>query len=100
MKSKPGEKKNPKGRKNTTVKSKLFLLTLAGVVVGALLFTFNFGGAGSNPAPDVIPGGHLSATRDFFDFGRISMKDGKVSRSFRLLNTGSEPALIRKLYTS
>ncbi len=100
MNRKQRNNKKAGGRKKSGVKSKLLLLALVGVLAGALLFTFNFGGAGSNPAPDVIPGGTLTVTDDFYDFGRISMKDGKVSHSFRLHNTGSEPALIRKLYTS
>lgn len=100
MKRKQRKSKKAGERKKSTAKSKLLLLAIVGVLAGAFLFTFNFGGAGSNPAPDVIPGGNLTVTDDFYDFGRISMKDGKVSRSFRLQNTGSEPALIRKLYTS
>ena len=99
MKRKQRKSKTTAGKKSRA-KSRLLLLALLGVLAGALFFTFNFGGAGSNPAPDVIPGGGLTVADDFYDFGRISMKDGKVSRSFQLNNTGSEPALIRKLYTS
>ncbi len=100
MKRKHRKSKKGGGRKKFPATSKLFYIALAGVVVGALFLTFNFGGAGNNPAPDVIPGGSLTVADDFYDFGRISMKDGKVSRSFRLKNTGNQPALIRKLYTS
>lgn len=44
--------------------------------------------------------GALTAAQTFHDFGRVSMSNGIVTYPFRLRNTGSEPALIRELYTS
>jgi hypothetical protein len=35
-----------------------------------------------------------------YDFGTISMKDGKVSTTFTIQNAQSEPVTLRKLYTS
>lgn len=35
-----------------------------------------------------------------YDFGRISMRAGKVSRQFKITNGGSEPAVISKIFTS
>lgn len=94
------KKKKNVSRKRSRKNIKLFYITLVVLLAGALVFTVGIGGIGSNPAPDVIPTGSLTAANDFHNFGRLSMKDGKVSRLFRLKNTSSEPALIRKLYTS
>lgn len=100
MKPGPSKKKKNVGRKKSHgIATVLYLAGLA-VFVGALALAVGFGGPRGNPAPDVIPGGSLSAVDGFYDFGRISMKAGKVFRSFRLRNNGNEPALIRKLYTS
>jgi hypothetical protein len=100
MKTKPQRMKKAAARKRTAAKSKLLYLALLGVLVAALVSIVGFGGTGSNPAPEAIPGGSLTAADDFHDFGRLSMRDGIVSYAFRVQNTGSEPALIRKLYTS
>ena len=35
-----------------------------------------------------------------YDFGNISMAAGKVSRQFKIKNTGSEAVVINKMYTS
>lgn len=35
-----------------------------------------------------------------YDFGTISMAAGEVARQFKIKNTGSEPVVITKLYTS
>ncbi len=100
MKQKAHRKKKSAGRKNSRSAVKLLYLATAGVIVGTLIFIFGFGGPGSNPAPDVIPGGSLAVTDDFYNLGRVSMKDGRVSRRYQLQNIGDEAALIRKLYTS
>lgn len=42
----------------------------------------------------------LTATESFFDFGKISMADGKVGHEFRVKNTGSKSVNITKIYTS
>lgn len=45
-------------------------------------------------------GGTLVADELFYDFGKISMKDGNVSKIFKVTNTGSEDVNIPNLYTS
>lgn len=35
-----------------------------------------------------------------YDFGAIKMSAGKVTRQFRIRNTGTEPVTIEKIYTS
>jgi hypothetical protein len=42
----------------------------------------------------------LSAPETFFDFGAISMKDGKVRRLFTLKNAGEQAVTVKKLTTS
>lgn len=100
MKQKSRKSKTAGRRRKSSAISRLFYIVFGGALAAALFFTFSFGGAGSQPAPEVIPGGALTVSNDFHDFGRISMRDGKVSRLFHLKNTSLEPALIRKLYTS
>jgi hypothetical protein len=42
----------------------------------------------------------LSTTQAKFSFGPISMARGKVKHRYPVTNTGTEPVVIRKLYTS
>lgn len=42
----------------------------------------------------------LAATEDFFDFGTINMRDGKVSRVFIVQNDGAGTMVIQSAYTS
>lgn len=46
------------------------------------------------------PPGVLVADERSYDFGTISMAKGKVTRTFRLRNTGGTPATIRRMSTS
>lgn len=45
-------------------------------------------------------GGVLTAEEKSYDFGKISMSAGKVSRVFKIKNTTDKPATINKIYTS
>ena len=42
----------------------------------------------------------LIAQNSFYDFGSIVMKDGLVETTYQLTNTGDEPVIIGKVYTS
>lgn len=42
----------------------------------------------------------LEANKTFHDFGTISMKNGKVTTTFKLKNIKSEPVELTRLYTS
>jgi hypothetical protein len=44
--------------------------------------------------------GRLTATQTKFSFGPISMARGKVKHRYAITNAGTEPIVIRKLYTS
>ncbi|HEY4502999.1 MAG TPA: DUF1573 domain-containing protein [Candidatus Paceibacterota bacterium] len=52
--------------------------------------------AGLNSTPVAA----LSATETFYDFGTISMKDGKVSKIFQVINSTNEDINIPSLSTS
>lgn len=95
----------PKGTRRTrrAVRRVRNLIVVALVVVGTAGIVYyalspRQGGATAEQAAAAT--GVLSAAETFHDFGRISMRDGIVTYPFRLRNTGSEPALIRRLYTS
>ena len=44
--------------------------------------------------------GRLTTTQTKFSFGSISMARGKVTHRYPITNAGTEPVVIRKLYTS
>jgi len=48
----------------------------------------------------VTTAGRLTAVRTKFSFGPISMARGKVTHRYPITNSGTEPIVIRKLYTS
>lgn len=100
MKRRQDNKKKHSGRKRSGANAKFFYFAFFGALVGGVLVIAALAGTGGNPAPEIIPGGSLTTDRDFHNFGRISMRNGKVAHTFRLKNTGSEAALIQKLYTS
>lgn len=54
---------------------------------------------GSGAAQSFAPNG-LQAPVAFYDFGTVSMKDGKVQHRFAVRNTADAPVRIEKLYTS
>lgn len=47
-----------------------------------------------------VSNGILAAAETSFDFGEISMAQGKVSHNFTVKNTGTEAIAIEKIYTS
>ncbi len=47
-----------------------------------------------------LTNGVLNSEESFFDFGTISMAAGKVSHTFKVKNSGSEPLTITKIHTS
>lgn len=54
-----------------------------------------------NDAPSIkYSKGYLSAYETSFDFGLISTDTDKVSHIFNIKNTGNEPIIIEKIYTS
>ena len=54
----------------------------------------------SAPAASATSAGGLKALETSFNFGSISMAAGKVTHRYWIRNAGTEPILIRKMYTS
>lgn len=76
-------------------------LAIAGGAVLVALFLLGRPNGGLTETPMVSAGtSALAAVENSFDFGSISMADGKVQRSFAVQNTGSESAAITRMYTS
>ena len=70
-------------------------------VGGTVLVAFNRG-QGDQPPPLQAASltGTLTAVQNATDFGRISMRNGKVSYRYSLRNETEAPALIEEIYTS
>lgn len=77
---------------------KVFISILIGlaVVAGAIVI-FK---PGSQNVRSETSGGTLSALNGFYDFGTISMADGKVKTDYMVSNIGSNPNTIKKVFTS
>lgn len=79
----------------------LKILIIGSVLVvglGVLLFFAQPSGqpADSSNSPQNL----LEVSEPFYDFGTISMKDGLVSKVFKIKNTQTEAVRLAKLYTS
>jgi hypothetical protein len=55
---------------------------------------------GSHPAITGAADGKLTAEETVYDFGKISMKDGNVTKVFKVSNTGSEDVNLTNISTS
>lgn len=77
-------------------------IALIAVLGTALVAMVGLGNSRSGSSADEIANatGTLSAAETFHDFGRISMKDGKVVYRYAVRNESDAPALVSKLYTS
>ncbi|MBI2003723.1 MAG: DUF1573 domain-containing protein [Parcubacteria group bacterium] len=75
----------------------ILVITIAGLIgILAWLGAVNTGGnSQSSEGPAV-----LSAAEDSFDFGTVSMADGKVSYRFSVINTVEKEIKITAVYTS
>ena len=71
------------------------------VLIGGLIWlgqpgaNTSSGQTNKNPAAD-----SLKIEETNFDFGTVSMANGKVNHTFKITNTGSEPVTMSKLFTS
>lgn len=80
-------------------------LILYGAAAIILAFLIGWGAVGkegnnSNKGTQANITSALAGAETSFDFGSISMKDGKVRHAFELKNGGSETITINKVYTS
>jgi len=51
-------------------------------------------------AAEIIVNSPLVASQAFIDYGKIAMDKGAISMSFPVTNTGSEPVIVKRMYTS
>jgi hypothetical protein len=70
------------------------------VVVGVVAYFAMDWNQRESSAQIVAATGTLSAAQTFHDFGRVSMRNGKVTQRYRLRNDSDAPALVEQLYTS
>lgn len=88
---------------NKNIKNALITLATIAVLLGGLIW-LSRGGTGNGEAnvSNITQSGSgtLSAKETNFDFGAISMANGKVSHVFKLKNESGESAMLSKIYTS
>lgn len=88
----------------------IFTTVIIVLFVGALVLIAQRGGKSSEVATvsgvssgsgaGMVAGTALSAEETAFDFGDISMRKGKVARSFVVRNATEKPLIVNKMYTS
>ena len=83
-------------------KKNILISVLGLLVVLGLIWIARPGGTKNNPAvrADSVSKSTLTAQETSFDFGTVSMAAGNVKHDFQIKNTGNEPVVIRKMYTS
>ena len=95
-----------KARFSTTTKwiagAGVLVLALGGAIIAAMPEpgATKLATSESRAAASPTSAGTLSALTSKFSFGTVSMAAGKVTHRYWVRNMGSEPLLIRKLYTS
>lgn len=86
-----------------TKQSKIIVGIVIGILVlGALLFYAQpqYNQQANSSDRNGLKGPISVVETNNYDFGTISMKEGKVSTIFKIKNTGSQPVKMSKLYTS
>lgn len=83
----------------------VILLVFVAAVVLVILFANRTGSSRSENNPNILSDsangtGVLIAAESFYDLGTISMVAGKVSRVFKIKNSGTNPVQVKKIYTS
>lgn len=95
-----GKRAHHSGRSRRRLHS-LYLVAIValGIALVAVLTLGNREGGATN---EQIAGatGVLSAPRAFYDFGNVSMKNGKVRYSYPVRNESGAPALVEQIFTS
>ncbi|MBI4081000.1 MAG: DUF1573 domain-containing protein [Candidatus Lambdaproteobacteria bacterium] len=96
----PGKGRRRSGRSRRRLHA--LYLAVIGVlaIAGVAVFAFGDRGTGASAQQVAAATGTLATTETFFDFGRISMKNGKVRHRYALRNDSGVPALVKQLYTS
>ena len=83
------------------MKNSILVAVILVIILGSLVWlAAPKSGEGELDNEPVTSTTSLSADKTFYDFGTISMKDGKVSTVFVLTNGTDSPVNTTKLYTS
>ena len=82
----------------------IFIVFVVAVVL-VILLANRTGSSRSESNPNTLidsanGAGALVAAEPFYDLGTISMSAGKVSRMFKITNTGTGQVFVKKIYTS
>lgn len=83
---------------NMNIKNILFYIIAVVALVGGLIWYARPDKGSPDPTAAVLS--TLEAEETSYDFGYVSMAQGKVEKKFRIKNTDSSPATIEKVYTS
>lgn len=68
------------------------------VIIGGLIWLGQPSATQNNQA--TVSASLLKSSEALFDFGNISMANGKVSHEFKITNSSDQPINIRKIYSS
>ncbi len=93
--------------KNTAEQSRVWVYGGAVLAVLAALYLFGAQKIGTTPVGNAGGGGEvvkqssaLVPKESFYDFGKISMARGVVTKEFLIANTSTEPVALREIWTS
>ena len=100
----------PHTHKKTEHANRNSLLQVGVIIGGITLFLLIIFFVGKNAATNSVYSSYeknsgkiqsaLTATEQFYDFGTISMAEGKVTHQFKIFNKNAEAITVTKLYTS
>jgi len=82
------------------MKSTIIIIAGSIVLLGGLAWLGSRNSAADTAQPTVSGPTTLVASTSTYDFGSISMADGKVTYEYAFRNDGTEPVTLGKIYTS
>lgn len=75
-------------------------ILIAAAALSALIFLSRSGSSNNQPPKNASKGTLTTIDNPVWDFGTISMANGKVRKSFKIKNASNDPAFISKVFTS
>lgn len=81
-------------------KSTLFIILSIFAILGVLFWISSAYSDSGEVLNLSAPAGALTVDERFFDFGEISMVNGKVKHNFKVKNLSANPVSVEKIYTS
>ena len=81
-------------------KTKQIVIYAIGAVVFVGVIFWGFVGKNSESDSQGFSSSVLAATENSFDFGTISISGGNVSHEFVVINDGTNPVVVEKVYTT